>query len=596
MGVRCRAGLPRCLRASLCARPLRAIAALALLGALLASLVAHGATASDPEAVRLQRLKQGLQLEPQLQMLRDPRAILRAESLIAGGEASAWQPMQQSQHLGGEQVLWLRVRLEQADAHGHWLLAMPTTALSEVTLYGPYNAAGRALRAPQQTGLEYPFSTRPLDSERVVFPIDLGEPGNYQLLLRIRADYVRVSAPRVWHPADFLADRRHKAIFDGICYGILGTLLIYNLALLTTFRDRAYMWYVLACASALLALSTYNGHAAHYLWPEHPWLIKRSYVLFPSLWIAFSTLFARRFLDLPRHSVVLDRLVLGLATLPLGVLALEFAGHSALAQRVEEAIGVSGALIMTAIALLLWRRGVADALWYLAAQGMLFIAVIGLVLIGWGFVEAPFVLANALQIGVAGEMVVLATALSVRIRRVQQEQTLLRVRAAELARAAATDPLTGLANRSGLAQGARILLREGHSSALLLVDLNKFKAINDEHGHAAGDQVLCAIAARLQTQFRDTDVVARTGGDEFVVLLAKRPPDDTLELTLQRVAQSLTEPIRFQQQSLAVSASIGIAHFPEHGNTLDALMRHADHAMYAAKREGGGHRLATVDQ
>lgn len=534
----------------------------------------------------------GLALQPHLQMLLDSEGVLDIDAVRSGNPGHAWQPMVDSQALGGRRTLWLRVQLEQREHRGHWLLAMPTTALSDATLYGPFDASGQALQPAQRTGLEFPYSSRPLASERLVFPIDLPAPGRYEVLLRLRADHVRVNPPRLWHPADFLAERRHKAIFDGICYGILGTLLVYNLALAATFRDRSYLWYVLACASAVLTLSTYNGHSAHYLWPQQPWLIKHSYSLFPALWIVFNALFARAFLDLGRHSRTLAHLVLLVGALPLGALVLELTGASALAQRLLEMTGVLGALGLTAIGLWLARRGVGDALWYLGAQAVLFIAVIALVLIGWGFLDAPFLLANALQVGVAGEMIVLAVALSVRIGRVQQEQAVLRVRAAELARAAATDPLTSLANRAGLSEGAQLLLRGGQPGALLLIDLDKFKAINDEYGHAAGDAVLQSVARRLQAQFRDTDVVARTGGDEFVVLLAQRPPRTVLEASAERALESLQQPIDFSGTELRVTASLGIALYPEHGATLDALMRHADHAMYGAKRAGGGHRLA----
>ncbi|MFN2287050.1 MAG: 7TM diverse intracellular signaling domain-containing protein, partial [Chromatocurvus sp.] len=385
---------------------------------------------------------------------------------------------------------------------------------------------------------------------------------------------------------DYLTERKHKTLFDGICYGILLTLLVYNLVLAVAFRSRAYLFYVLTCASALLTLSTYNGHAAHYLWPETPWLIRQTYTLAPALWLFFAALFARAFLSLPDALPRADRGVLGLAIAAIGALLLSLAGFNTQAQALNELLAVSGVLFIFGVALLLWRRGSERAPWYLGAQGALFVSTLLVVLVNWGVLESPFLLANGLQLGVCAEMIVFAVALSARINRVQTEKEELDLRASHLAIAAATDPLTGVANRNGLAHAAERLLQQTGHHALLLVDLDRFKAVNDQHGHEAGDLALVETAQRLERQVRASDMIARTGGDEFVILLADRPDLLQLDAMLARLCDALAEPIHYDGRTLPISASVGVALYPEAGNTLEELQRAADRAMYRAKESG----------
>lgn len=153
------------------------------------------------------------------------------------------------------------------------------------------------------------------------------------------------------------------------------------------------------------------------------------------------------------------------------------------------------------------------------------------------------------------------------------------------------DSLTGLANRMLFVELARHRLalarRQNQTLALLAIDLDGFKAVNDTDGHAAGDGVLKQAAARLEAACREADVAARLGGDEFMVLLGSTDAANA-ERTGQRLIDALAQPYAGTDQ--AVSASVGLALFPEHGEHLEALMARADEALYAAKA-AGKHRL-----
>ena len=165
----------------------------------------------------------------------------------------------------------------------------------------------------------------------------------------------------------------------------------------------------------------------------------------------------------------------------------------------------------------------------------------------------------------------------------------------EILRLAYEDVLTGLPNRAmfneQVEQAVRTARRTGHPLAVLVFDMDRFKAINDTLGHPMGDQVLREVGARVREALRDSDVVARLGGDEFAVLLATGGEDYSPRLVAGKILKSLEAPLVLEGQAMDVAVSIGIARFPEHGDDATSLMRAADVAMYTAKRDHSGYAL-----
>lgn len=154
------------------------------------------------------------------------------------------------------------------------------------------------------------------------------------------------------------------------------------------------------------------------------------------------------------------------------------------------------------------------------------------------------------------------------------------------------DELTGLANRAlfhdRLEQSLHYAHRSGRIVAVLLLDLDRFKIINDSLGHSFGDKLLSAVARRLDRVVRDTDTVARLGGDEFVLLLAEVAEADDVGLLASRILRDLAEPYRIEGREVALGASLGISLYPRDSDDGATLIRNADIAMYRAKQEGGG--------
>jgi diguanylate cyclase (GGDEF)-like protein len=161
-----------------------------------------------------------------------------------------------------------------------------------------------------------------------------------------------------------------------------------------------------------------------------------------------------------------------------------------------------------------------------------------------------------------------------------------------MSQSAGLDPLTQLPNRALLidrcAHAMASAKRRGSRLALLFLDLDQFKPINDSLGHAMGDEVLKTVAQRLTAAVREADTVSRYGGDEFLILLSDVSQPSGVELIAGKLIAAIAEPCRVGGHVLQLSASIGISLYPDDGDDIDLLIRKADNAMYRAKRHGPG--------
>jgi len=186
------------------------------------------------------------------------------------------------------------------------------------------------------------------------------------------------------------------------------------------------------------------------------------------------------------------------------------------------------------------------------------------------------------------------------LRIVDRASRRLRTEVADHQRQALHDPLTGLPNRTlfrdRVHQSIKLARRNKSVLAVMLLDLDRFKEINDTLGHHYGDLLLQQIGPRLTKLLRDTDSVARLGGDEFAVLMINVPDPTAVVHVADKIRRELQKPFRVQGLSLHADASIGIAVHPHHGSDVDTLLQRSDVAMYMAKAGGTGRELYTADR
>ncbi|CAG0949812.1 putative signaling protein [Methylophilaceae bacterium] len=154
------------------------------------------------------------------------------------------------------------------------------------------------------------------------------------------------------------------------------------------------------------------------------------------------------------------------------------------------------------------------------------------------------------------------------------------------------DSLTGIPNRSSfyeiLENTMQLALRKGERFAIMFIDLDHFKPVNDHYGHSIGDLLLRQVANRLIEVLRASDIVCRYGGDEFLVLLPGITNMDNVLNVAEKIIAAIEKPFLLQEHRAHISSSIGISVFPDHGSTADELIKRADQAMYQAKRTGTG--------
>lgn len=490
-----------------------------------------------------------------------------------------------------DRVLWFRVQLQladPADAAREWLLLVPTVSTHELQFHGPYSGDGRPLAEPVAMGMRHPWSARQAGSEQMAWRFRLPDTQVYTVYFRVDSTFARFYAASVWDLAQYLETTQDKRMFDGVCYGVMIGLVVFSAVMLLVFRERIYAWYLLSCACALLAMAGFNGHTLRYPFAHWPEAAGFFYSVAPPLWAISKLMFGRHLLQLMRYAPRLDWLVRAMVAMLVATTLYGLLGtHPLWLFRAVQASVVLSTVVLMAGALAAVRQRYWPAVLYSIGVAALLVAISAAIVASWGWITWTPQQMDLTQAALVAESIVFAAAMASRVRMLRESERALSVRTQQLVEALGTDALTGAANRAGLTRRAEAALQDDQPFALMLLDLDGFKAVNDQHGHAAGDAVLVALVRRLRAQLRADDLVARLGGDEFAVLLAGDPSRTLLAAKARRMAEAASAPLVFEGRTLAVGVSLGIASHPVDGPALSDLLRAADRAMYACKRRTG---------
>lgn len=502
-------------------------------------------------------------------------------------------------------AVWLRLQLRSHTLQARtWRVELDYPSLDEVRLYDVGSDGIRTSRA----GDTVPYSERSIGHRTPVFDIPL-QPGEQRTLyLRVESAGSMTLSGSLMSLSDFEQHSQRGYLVHAIYCGLLIALGLYNLLLFLALRERPFLNYVLfMCAFALSVLSL-NGLGAQYLWPQAtPWS-NRMLPVSLTLAALFSAIFARSFLDtrqrLPRWDRVLVVLCFATALAVLATLLLPV--QRALQTMSLTGLTVTVMLLLTSFVCVGYR--VPGARLFALAWMMLLTGAVLLALRNFAIIPSNFLTLYSMQIGSSLEMILLSFALAARFNELkrqreaalQNSERVLEQRVAErtqaleeanqrLSEQAMRDPLTGLANRTALQQHLTQALsrnqRRQELLAVMLIDLDGFKPINDLYGHGFGDLVLAEVAQRLNLQMRESDLAARLGGDEFVMVCESVQSAEAVQQLAERLLDRLNQPMTLEGHTVHVAASIGIALSQEEDDTT-TLIRRADAAMYQAKAAG----------
>ncbi len=379
----------------------------------------------------------------------------------------------------------------------------------------------------------------------------------------------------------------------GLLAGVLLGIFFYNITLFFALRYR-----VLAAYCALIAANLFYGAVWSnlLLWP------------FPDLSTAFqfdlsvfsialcffgTMLYVSAFLEEGMTSPRLMKLMKIVVTVLVVTSFLRLSDPPIpwqIADRFDYSLYLTSLVLLLANCAIAWRRG-SIAVRFFALAWTAPLAVI-LIRIAWGLGMLQFesaALDASVFLAISLEGALSSVGLAWRLRQLQSERDEAEDRAQTLFELASADSLTGLANHRAFKQAFDDALnqsRQDSSFGIALIDLDGFKAVNDQLGHLAGDALLQTVSARLMHHSKARDLVARLGGDEFAVLFRDTADENDISARSTALLASLCTPADIGGDRVSVSASLGYALCPKHGESVADLMQAADAALYAAKKEG----------
>ncbi|MEH6651723.1 MAG: diguanylate cyclase [Motiliproteus sp.] len=370
----------------------------------------------------------------------------------------------------------------------------------------------------------------------------------------------------------------------GLLYGAIGSLLAYNLILFVGLRDDRYLLYSLYLASFIAVNVAYTGHGFQYLWPESVSWQKWSNPVLMLFYIISGLLFATRFLALKQTFSSLHRAVVWGCLVLVGAMVFAIVtDNPVMALRLAFYFMVAFPVSMVVMGALSLRSGNRSALFFLLGSISATVGASITALSVMGLLEFGRLGFRAIDIGMLLDVILLALALADRFRISDQQKH----QAEALAR---LDPLTGLNNRRAFYQLVEPIwllgLRDYRDHCVILLDIDRFKAINDLYGHNAGDQVLVSVAGAISSEVRTGDILARWGGEEFLIFLPETQLDEAV-MVAKRIRQHIAHlALEVNGEALLLSASFGVAQNLTEGVNLEGLIAEADRRLYQAKDQG----------
>ncbi len=525
---------------------------------------------------------------PAVRVLRDASQTLSLPQVLA--RSQDFQPHQGRPGTMGyvTDAVWLRIPLVVPGQQAlQRMLTIDFPPLEQVDAY--LVVTGQAV-AQQQIGSHVPVLQRPLRSRSRVAVLWL-PPGESTLYLRVLTRSAMVLPIHLLSPAAYAEHESHAQLLMGALTGLALAMLIYSLLHWVHLRDPMFLFYAVLLAGSLVFFLSYFGVLAQLLWPEAPGTAQRLGPLAALASLCGSAAFAVLALDMRRLRPWAAGLTwaVGLAAAAsLLAASLGLVGYRGV-QDLATTLGVLTMAVALPITVLQAWRGHREARFMVVGYAVYLIGAISLVGMARGYVEPRWWSLALYPLGMLIEMLFWMAVLTARVRTMQHLAERARQETEAQRRLANTDPLTGLPNRRGLQAQLAAALPPSHAQALLavlLLDLDGFKQVNDQHGHDVGDALLVAVGQRLQAHLRPGDTVARLGGDEFVVLAPMLASEAAAQALARSLVAAFDAGFDIDGHPCVVGLTVGYSIAPLDAGSAEALLKCADDAMYVGKQAG----------
>lgn len=546
-----------------------------------------------------------------------------------------------------EKAYWLKVPIiNPHPANEEWVLEIAYPLLDRVEIYavneaqqvvGFYHAGDRAIGKEKQ--IAHP---------NIAFPVQFPHQEPYTLYIHVKSEGSTQVPLTIWSWSDFISNSIIHFLFQGFFYGMVLIMALYNLVVWLVVRQRVYLSYVAYILFLTIFQISLHGLGMLYIWREYTWLNEYITSISLILLLASISFFVRDFFEIRKYSQTLNQLTLYSFYLYLLLSVVFIFIPYSVSIRIGAFFAWTQILLIIYITLYMLNRGHPSSRYFALAWAVFLIGALLLALNKFAFLPITLASEYGLQIGAGLEIMFLSLALADRMANTQREKISAQARSLDLAHQvtqereklyqaemenlriarehnealeqtvenrtkeltealeelsvaheklkniSVTDALTKVNNRYFFDQNWRSEFKRAHrnqtSIALILIDIDHFKKVNDTYGHPAGDICLQKVAQSIRVQAnRESDLVCRLGGEEFAVILPGTDPLGALEVA-EKIRQTIqTRHVSWEGHTIKITVSLGIsAMVPRKSDEKmrNILFNQADQALYQAKGNG----------
>ncbi len=486
-------------------------------------------------------------------------------------------------------AVWVHIPIAlAAKGSGLWVLDIDYSPINRVDVY----VVSDGKVAHQATmGNLVPRAQKPVDGRANSMGLSLTPGTAYDIYMRLENIGAMILPISLSKPVLFHATALDEQMLQGVLAGLALGLLIYSLGQWVTLGEHLFIKYAILISGSLMFTLLQFGIGAQYIWPDNPWMEVHIGGISALVAATGSFLFIEQALAGDDMKPWLSKLMRAGACLTAVCAFAQAMDWLSIAQvtAIVSTLGLAPALLGLPGAIHRARRGDSVGYYFLLAWAVYFVTTAILIEVIKGRLGASFWTLHSFQFGATFDMLLFMRVVGLRTKALQTAVQSAKTERDNLQILAHTDPLTGLPNRRSLHSAISSALEEATSDKLLgvyMLDLDGFKLVNDQHGHDVGDELLVAVANRLTSSLRNTDVISRLGGDEFLVMSRGLQNELQAHELGEKMLRAFHDPFVLSQQTCRVGLTIGYALGPVDTRDTRQLLKLADAAMYAGKQSG----------